>query len=583
MKKNLYFRSSVRSIRVAAFLLTSSVASMAQTAVPSVVPIAASPATSIPASSIPPAALPNQWLDQGPLVIRNVNLFDGITPSLQKGVTVLAELVRMEPGKDALDRPTKGFDIGYFIKEISKTGDLKTPYDRARARVIDGQGKTLMPGLIDTHVHLSWANLDSMIAFSKRIQQKQATSADYLEAGTQAALEEAEATLLRGFTSVREVGGIAHLARKQIDPSSDNSQKNNTRLKLGKPGPRIWASGAVISATGGHADAASDFQADGVGLDMIDQKLGMMTPEELELWAHKYDDFGLRIADGVPQVLKAVRDQFVKGANQIKITTGGGISTPHDPIDLQSWTQAEIDAAVETARGYNTYVTTHQYTGVGIIRDLKSGVRMVEHANILDDNAAKYAASLQSKKDARGRPIGPWLSISPFFVNAYVNPKEGIYRDKQGLVQAGTLASYGYAKKYRFENLAFGSDPIMVAKGGEKSPKILAQLPYDLAPLKQFRDVDGKIRDYSYSNFEIIRMATGNNGRVLTMSGPRTPYKGSDSKPLTEGFIGVLKPGAVADMILVDGNPLVSLDFLYDVKSNIRLIVKDGVIYKNTL
>ena len=582
MNTSSYSQTSARSVWTAAFLIASTLTSLAQTSTPSAQPNTASNAT-LPAPTIPSAASPNQWLDQGPLVIRNVNLFDGFTSRLQMGVTVLAELVRVQPGKDVLGRATKGYDIGYYITEISKTGDLKTPYDQSRARIIDGQGKTLMPGLIDTHVHLSWAKLGPMIAFSKRIQQKQATSADYLEAATQSALEEAEATLLRGFTSVREVGGVGHLARKQIDPSVDTSEKDKTRLKLGKPGPRIWTSGAVISATGGHADAATDFQADGVGLDMIDQKLGMMTPEELELWAHKYDDFGLRIADGVPQVLKAVRDQFVKGANQIKITTGGGISSPHDPIDLQSWTQAEIDAAVETANGYNTYVTTHQYTGVGIVRDLKSGVRMIEHANILDDKAAKYAASLQTKKDAQGRPIGPWLSISPFFVNAYANPKEGIYRDKQGLVQAGTLASYGYAKKHRFENLAFGSDPIMDPNGGEKSPKILAQLPYDLAPLKQFRDVDGKVRDYSYSHFELIRMATGNNGRVLTMSGPRTPYKGTDSKPLTEGFIGVIKPGAVADMILIDGNPLVSLDFLYDVKTNIRLIVKDGVIYKNTL
>ena len=549
----------------------------------STAPAAVTTPVGTPSSSIPAAAAANQWLDQGPLVIRNVNLFDGITPRLQNGVTILAELVRVPPGKDALGRATKGYDIGYFIREVSRAGDLKTPYDTARARIIDGQGKTLMPGLIDTHVHLAWAKLGPIMAFSQRLKQKQSSSRDYLDAATQAGLDEAQATLLRGFTSIREVGGTAHLVRIQTDPVIDASEPDKTRLKLGKPGPRIWTSGAVISATGGHADAGSDLQADGKGIDIIDQRLGMMSPEEIAFWTHKLDDFGLRTADGVPQVLRAVRDQFIKSANQIKITTGGGISSPHDPIDLQSWTQPEIVAAVETANGYNTYVTTHQYTGVGIIRDLRSGVRMIEHANILDDKAARYAASLLNKKDDQGRSVAPWLSISPFFVNAYANPKEGIYRDKQTIVQAGTLAAYGYAKKYQFENLAFGSDPIFSPDGGEKTPKMIAQLPYDLAPLKRFRDVDGQVRDYSYSHFDIIRMVTSNNGRVLTMSGPRTPYKGADNKPLTEGTIGVLKPGAVADMILVDGNPLVSLDFLNDVNKNIRVIVKDGVIYKNTL
>ena len=579
MTQSSFFRAGTSTLWTAMVWFASTLVAPAQTPTPA----APAQASSAPSTSIPPAAAPNQFLDQGPLVIRNVNLFDGVTPRMQTGVTILVDFVRVPPGQDALGRLTKGYDIGYFITEISRTGTLKTPYDQARARVIDGQGKTLMPGLIDTHVHLSWAKLRPMLGFSQLLRQKQATSADYIAGATQAALDEAEATLLRGFTSVREVGGIGHLARIQIDPSIDQSEKDKTRLKLGKPGPRIWVSGAVISATGGHADAGADLQADGKGIDMIDQKLGIIPFEERDLFEQKLDEFGLRVADGVPQVVKAVRDQFVKGANLIKITTGGGVSTPHDPIDLQSWTRAEIDAAVETAKGYNTYITTHQYTGVGILRDLKSGVRMIEHANLLDDQAARYAASLQKKKDDQGRSIAPWLSISPFFVNAYANPKEGIYREKQMQTQAGTLRAYGYAKKHGFENLAFGSDPIMDPNGGEKSPKMIAQLPYDLAPLKQFRDVDGNIKDYSYSNFEIIRMVTANNGLVLTMSGPRTPYKGSDGKPLSEGAIGVIKPGAVADMILVDGNPLTSLDFLNDVKSNIRVIIKDGVVYKNTL
>jgi imidazolonepropionase-like amidohydrolase len=119
--------------------------------------------------------------------------------------------------------------------------------------------------------------------------------------------------------------------------------------------------------------------------------------------------------------------------------------------------------------------------------------------------------------------------------------------------------------------------------GGTNTPKVIAHLPDDLAPLKHWKNDKGKKVNYAYSNFDILRMITANNGQVLTLSGPRTPYLGADGHYLQEGNIGVIREGAVADLLVVEGNPFQSLDMFYDTDKNLLMIMKDGVIYKNTL
>ena len=280
---------------------------------------------------------------------------------------------------------------------------------------------------------------------------------------------------------------------------------------------------------------------------------------------------------------KAVRDQFVKGVDLIKITTGGGILSPHDPIDATTFNGDEVSAAVQVAQGFNTYVTTHAYNGDTIIRDVSRGVRMIEHADLLTDAAARMVKRKESRKDADGQNIGPWLGISAFFDNEYADQQEGPRIDKQKQVQEGALKAYALAKKYKLKHVGWGSDVMFQMTGGTNTPKIIAHLPVDLEPLKHWKNDKGKQVNYGYSNFDILKMITASNGQVLTLSGPRTPYLGADGHYLQEGNIGVIREGAVADLLLVEGNPLQSLDMFYDTDKNLLMIMKDGVIYKNTL
>jgi imidazolonepropionase-like amidohydrolase len=435
-----------------------------------------------------------------------------------------------------------------------------------------------MPGLIDSHAHLSWANAQPLADFAQLIAAGKASFKDWPHYGQQASLAEAENRLMSGYTSVREVGGVSHMVKGCIDTSLNDKGV----AILGKPGPRVWQSGAVISATGGHADAETDFEEKFRFIKNLDQ----MTVQERENLVMQFDAFGLRKADGVMDVKKAVRDQFVKGANFIKLATGGGSSSPHDPIDATTYSADEVRAAVEVTDGLNTYATTHAYESFTIERDLKNGVQMIEHANLIDDRTAKILKSKEKLKNEKGFDTSVWVDLSPFFDNQFANPKEGIHFLKQKVVQKGTICSYGYVKKYQLNNVGLALDIMFENGGAIKAPMMLAHMPKDLEPLQRpgvGHQCKGVKRPYFYSNFDILKMAIYNNARILTKSGPRTPYAGMDGAYLKPESIGVIAPGAVADLILVDGNPLVSLDMFYDVKKNIRMIMKDGVIYKNTI
>ena len=546
------------------------------------------------------APQPGDVHNQGPIIIQNVDVYDGVKPYLQKNATLLIDYVRTPDRISGTGAVISGSDVGYFIKEIAINGKpLKTKLDLSQARTIDGKHKVLMPGLIDTHAHLSWANAPFVQAFAKKRKEPGSTltlfdwvtedtthdpsSPDWIPNGVYGSKYEAKRNLSMGFTSIRETGGIAQTAQPSIDPkyttldSSSNSEPLKNRLILGQPGSRIWHSGSMVSATSGHADSElllySQFQ-------LIDNP-EKMTVEQREEIAYELEKFGFTTVDGADKVLKAVRKQLAKSADFIKIATGGAISTPLDPLDATTMDAEEVKAAVTAAKGFNTYVTTHAYTGNTVVRDVALGVRMIEHADLLNDAAARAVKLRENLKDSSGTNIGPWLGVSAFFDNAYANPKEGLAQIKQREVQQGTLKTYALIKKYGISHIAWGSDALFEKNGGEKSPKIIAHLPEDLKPLKRWENKKGQFVNYSYSNADILKMVTSNNGKVLTMSGIRTPYNGTDGTYLKEGKIGQITPGAVADLLIVEGNPLSSLDFLYDVDANLHIIMKDGVVYKN--
>lgn len=295
-------------------------------------------------------------------------------------------------------------------------------------------------------------------------------------------------------------------------------------------GPRIYPSGAMISQTGGHGDFLSpnDVPRDAAAnLDFTERF-----------------NFGM-IADGEDQVLKRVREQLRLGATQIKLAAGGGVSSYYDPLDVSQFTEEEMKAAVDAAENWGTYVTVHAYTPRAIQTALRAGVVCIDHAQLIDDATAKMVADR-----------GAWLSLQPFTDEGESAYAEGSpNRIKQQTMMRGTDSAYLFAKKYNVKT-AFGTDCLF-------QPKHAANRAGDLTKLLKW-----------YTSYEILKMATSTNAQLLAMSGPRNPYPNK---------LGVIEEGAYADVLLIDGNPLVNLKLLEDYDKAILLIIKDGVIYKNTI
>jgi imidazolonepropionase-like amidohydrolase len=416
------------------------------------------------------------------VLFTNANVFDGQNEQLAKGMSVLIE--------------------GNKISQIAKS--INVPQGAA---VIDAKGKTLMPGLIDMHYHTVWAAMplnEIMVAQDGYINFVAADNSKKL--------------LQQGFTTVRDVAGNSFSIKRAIDEGLVE-------------GPRIFPSGAIISQTSGHGDFRGPNETPenpGTPLDYF-QRIGMTI-----------------VADGVPEVLQATRDNLRMGATQIKLAAGGGVASNFDPLDVAEYTYEELKAAVDAAESWNTYVMVHVYTPKAIQTAIRAGVKSIEHGQLLDEETAKIMAEK-----------GTWLCLQPF-----LNDEEAIYfppgsfqEEKWLAMTAGTEKAYGYAKKYGIKT-AFGTDVLFDAGLAAKQGKQLAKLAR------------------WYKPFEVLKMATHDNAQLLKMCGPRDPYRGE---------LGVVKAGAFADLILVDGNPLESIDLIVDPAKNFVLIMKDGKIYKNTI
>jgi imidazolonepropionase-like amidohydrolase len=249
------------------------------------------------------------------------------------------------------------------------------------------------------------------------------------------------------------------------------------------------------------------------------------------------------IADGVPEVLNAVRENLRSGATQIKVMAGGGAATLYDPLDVTQYTFDELKAAVDAAEDWGTYVCVHAYTARAVRRSLDAGVKVIEHGQLLDDSTMLYLARK-----------GAFLSLQ-FLDPAPPTAPENVKVKKQKVVD-GTDFAFRTARKYKIKML-WGTDYLF-------DPRTAPKQSTDILKLQKW-----------FSNYEILKLVTYDNAQVFKLSGERNPYQA--------GKLGLIEEGAYADLILVDGDPVKDLQLVADPGKNFLMIMKDGVVYKDAL
>jgi imidazolonepropionase-like amidohydrolase len=362
-----------------------------------------------------------------------------------------------------------------------------------------------MPGLIDNHWH-------AMLARATPAEALGDVGFNNLVAG-----DEATDTLMRGFTTVRDVGGPVFGLKRAIDQGIVK-------------GPRIYPSGAMVTVTSGHGDFRQ--------LTDLPRTIGGMLTRMEQIG-------GSMIADSPDEVRLRVREQLMQGASQVKLTAGGGVSSPHSPLDVSTFTEAELRAAVEAAENWGTYVAAHAFTPQAIQRAIAAGVKCIEHGFLMDEATARLIADK-----------GVWLSLQPLpdeMRRGY--PEGSVERAKADEVWPGIGRTYELAKKNKIKT-AWGTDVLFSRALAQRQGAILASLARWYTPA------------------EALAMATGTNAELLALSGKRNPYPGK---------LGVVEQGALADLLLVDGNPLDNIGLIADPGKTFVVIMKDGKVYKNAL
>lgn len=417
--------------------------------------------------------------------ITNVNIFDGLNEKLKQNHNILIE--------------------GNLIKSISSDNISDVNSNATR---IDGGGRTLIPGLIDTHSHLSivagptemkdwaWERIGSLMG------------------------KRAEDTLMWGFTTVRDLGGPVQGLKQNIDAGL---------LK----GPRILPSLAFITQTAGHGDFRSWTDPHPRWFDETSnwERLGFY-----------------RLADGVPDVLASVRENFARGATQIKVMGSGGVGSEYDPIDSVQYTFEEMQAAVKAADDWDTYVGAHLHNGPAIHRALDAGFKSIDHGFGIDEKGMKKLV----KKGAFLNTHFAWnhLVLTADFLNEFQLAKA---REVISWSDNMVRLAKKHKPKITFCVDSFGKDELFNA--------LLA--------------TEFKGRSEFFTPLEILRQATSVAAELLEQSGKRHPYR--------QGKLGVIEEGAYADLLIVDGNPLEDIMLLSQQGSKLSVIMKDGAVIKNTL
>jgi imidazolonepropionase-like amidohydrolase len=376
--------------------------------------------------------------------------------------------------------------------------DVGNDISSASDNVIDIAGQTLMPGLIDCHVHAT-AVVASLAANAKLPDSLVAARSIVVMRNM----------LHRGFTTVRDVGG-ADFGLKQA--ASEGLF----------PAPRLVISGKALSQTGGHCDFRGRY--DNTPPPRIRIPLGSLG----------------RVCDGVPEVRRAARDEVKAGADFIKIMANGGCASPTDPIHFHGFSREELNAVVEEARSASTYVSAHLYTDDAIRRCVEAGVRSLEHCNLIRSATAKLAAD-------SGCIAVPTLVTYDRLASE--GASLGVPQD--------AIAKVEDVRSAGMESLQIMQDAgLLMAYGSDL-----------LGEMHRHQSEEFVIRGRILSAHKVIASATSVAAKLLGM----------------EGLIGTIAPGAFADLIVVDGNPLSDLSLLTKQGAHISLIMQAGKVIKNTL
>lgn len=365
-------------------------------------------------------------------LFRQIRLFDGKSNSLRSNVQVLVE--------------------GGRIAAVDTTNSAP-PVD---ATVIDCGDRVLMPGLIDAHWHAIYA--------AAPMQMLMTGDPGFIFT---TAVAEAQRTLMRGFTTVRDLGGPSFSFKQMIDGGV-------------VPGPRIYPSGTMITTSGGHGDLRMPYEIprDGARLSMA-EALGAAA-----------------IADNADELRLRVREQLLQGASQVKLVAGGGVSSPRSPLDIATYSEEDLRVGAQVARDWNTYVTIHASADHNVRRSIAAGAPCIEHAHLMEEATARLIAE---------REI--WLSTQPFLTMADAASQTGPGVERLQLLFAGTPRIYGYIKRYGIK-AAWGSDILF-------SPELTPRQNIMLTHLAEW-----------FSNAEVLRAATSVNGELMALSNMRNPYPG---------------------------------------------------------
>jgi imidazolonepropionase-like amidohydrolase len=405
---------------------------------------------------------------------------------------VLANAAVLDPEAGSLTEGQAVVVEGGRVVEVDATPAVKA----GDATVLDVRGATVMPGLIDAHVHVYAATAD--------LGAIEEWAPSYLTARAAGILR---GMLDRGFTTVRDVAGADHGIAAAVAEGL-------------LPGPRVVFGGKALSQTGGHGDAR------GPGRSVLDQ--------------HPCCPTLTVIADGVSEVRRAARDQLRRGANHVKVMLSGGVASPTDRIDSTQYSMEELRAVVEEARAANRYVTGHAYTAAAVNRGLEAGIGCIEHGNLMDDSSV---ALFQATGAFYVPTLATYAALAEEGLDQGMPP--GQHAKVFEVLDAG-LGALELAHRAGLP-IVYGTDLL-----GGMHRRQLTELT---------------LRSQVQPPADVLRAATTVAARLLRL----------------EGRVGVVAPGASADLLVVDGNPLEHLELLTDPARNLRLVMAAGRLHRNDL